>query len=73
MKNSKKIQNIENPLLAFFSAKTGLDWQKKSEKKILVQNSVHTRPVEENSEKKLAKKFKTLKNLFLALFLARTG
>ena len=43
------------------------------EKKILVPNSVHTRPSKENSKKKLAKKFKKLKNFFLALFLARTG
>ena len=38
------------------------------EKKILDLNSVHTRPVEGNSEKKKAKKFKELKKLFSALF-----
>ena len=40
--------------------------------KILVPNSVHSRPGQENSEK-IAKKLKQLKNLFLALFLAKTG
>ena len=43
------------------------------EKKILVPNSVHTRPRKENSEKKLVKKYKKLKNFFPTLFLARTG
>ena len=42
-------------------------------KKILVLNSVHTRPGQENSEKKIAKKFKKLKNLIPALFPGKTG
>ena len=42
------------------------------EKKNLVPNSVHTRPRIENSEKN-SKNIKKLKNLFLALFLAKTG
>ena len=41
-------------------------------KKILASNSVHTRPVEGNSEKK-PKKFEKLKKPFPALFLAKTG
>ena len=45
----------------------------KREQKILVPNSVHTRPGEENSEKKIEKKSKKLKNAILALFLAKTG
>jgi len=45
---------------------------RESEKKILVPNSVHTRPGQENSEKN-SKKIKKLKNLFLVLFLAKTG
>ena len=51
----------------------GGDRPKKRKKKILVPNSVHTWPREENSEKKIAKKFKKLKNHFPALFLAKTG
>ena len=39
-------------------------------KKILVPNSVHTRPGQENFEKKTKKKSK---NLFPELFLAKTG
>ena len=41
-------------------------------KKILVPNSVHTRPGQENF-KKIEKKIKKLKNLFLELFLAKIG
>ena len=43
-----------------------------SEKKILVPNSVHTRPVQENSEKN-RKKIIKFKNLFLVLVLAKMG
>ena len=32
----------------------------KSENKILLQNSVHTRPGQENSDKKIVKKFEKL-------------
>ena len=41
-------------------------------KKILVPNFVHTWPGEENSEND-SKKIHKLKNLILALFLAKTG
>jgi len=44
----------------------------KEEKKLLVPNSVHTRPEDENSENN-RKKIKKLKSLFPALFLAKTG
>ena len=44
----------------------------KKRKKILVPNSVHTRPELENSKKNSKKIQKTKKNLFLALFLANT-
>ena len=57
--------------MALFSAKTGLDRREK-EKKSLVPNFVYTRPGEENSEKN-SKKIQKSKNLFLALFIARTG
>ena len=46
-------------------------WAKK-EKKILLPNSVPTRPGHENSEKN-RKKIQKVKNLFPALFLAKTG
>ena len=39
--------------------------------KILVPNSIHTRPGQENSEKN-RKTIKKIKNLFLALFLGKT-
>ena len=42
------------------------------EKKNLVPNSVHTNP-DKKIPKKIAKKFKKLKNLLPALFLAKTG
>ena len=44
----------------------------KEGKKILHPNSIHTRPGQENS-KKIEKKIRKLKNLFPALFLAKTG
>ena len=43
------------------------------EKKILVPNSVHTRPGQENSERNGQKIKKKLKNPFPALVLAETG
>ena len=43
---------------------------REKEKNILVPNSVHTRPEQENSEK-LDKKIKILKKPFPALFLAK--
>ena len=42
-------------------------------KRILDPNSAHTRPGGDNSEKKIAKKIKKLKNNFTKLFLAKTG
>ena len=42
-------------------------------KNILVPNSVHTRPGQENFEKNRKKKSKKLKNLFPELFLAKMG
>ena len=47
--------------------------QESGKKKKLFLNSIHTRPVQGNSEKKKAKKFKKLKKPFPALFLAKTG
>ena len=46
--------------------------QAQKERKNLDPNSVHTRPGQENYEKN-RKKIKKLKNLFPALFLAKTG
>ena len=43
------------------------------DKRILNPNSAHTRPGGENSEKKIAKKFKKLKNNFPVLLFAKTG
>ena len=45
---------------------------RETEKKILVLNSIRTKPEQENFKKK-AKKIKKLKNLFPALFFAKTG
>ena len=43
------------------------------EKKKIVPNTVPTRPELENSKKKIAKKFKKLKNIILALFIPKLG
>ena len=69
----KKIQKIKKPLSSIIYSLNGIRLAEKERKKILVPSSVHTRPRQENYEKKIAKKFKKLKkNLILALFLAKT-
>jgi len=60
----KKIQKeiakkFKNLFPALFLAKTGDEIGRESEKKILVPNSVHTRPGQENSEKNSKKNSKT--------------
>ena len=50
----------------------GLDRPRKGKKKIIVPNLAHSRRGQENS-KKIAKKFKKLKNPFLTIFLAKMG
>ena len=56
-----------------FLFKTGWAWARKRKKNLFL-NSVHTRPVQGNSEKKKkVKKFKKLKKPFPALFFAKTG
>ena len=50
-KIAKKFKNLKNPFLELFLAKTERDRPKKRKKKILLPNSVHTRPGDENSEK----------------------
>ena len=43
------------------------------DKRILDPNFAHAQPGGQNSEKKMAKKFKKLKNDFPELFLPKTG
>ena len=58
--------------MALFLAKTGWDRPKKRQKNFSPEfRSYPTR--ERKFQKKTAKKFKQLKNLFLALFFAKTG
>ena len=45
---------------------------RESDKTILDPNSAHSRPGSANFEKKIAKKFKKLKNIFPGIFLAKT-
>ena len=72
-KNSKKNQKIKKPLSGnIFTQNRMRLAEKEREKKNLVPNSVHTRPGQENSEKN-SKKNQKIKNLFLVLFLAKTG
>ena len=52
-KNSKKIRKIIKPLPGIIFSQNGMRKAEKSENKILLQNSVHTRPVKENSEKNI--------------------
>ena len=67
----KKLKNWKTSFRRYFyTNRDEIRWERV--KKILVPNSVHTRPGQENSEinRKIFKKFK---NLFLALFFAKTG
>ena len=66
-KKKKKLKNLKNPFLALFLAKTERDRLKK-EKKILVPNSVHTRPRQENSKKNSKKSQKIKKPLSNIIF-----
>ena len=72
-KNSKKIQKIRKLNFGIISIQNGLRESKNETKEILVPNSIPTLAGQEYSEKKIAKIFKKLKNLFPALFLAKTG
>ena len=72
IKKSKKIQKIKKVNSDIISIQDGLGEAKTDKKKNLFLNSVHTRPVQGNSEKK-PKKFKKLKKPFPALFLAKMG
>ena len=54
------------------SIQTGMRLAEK-EKNILVPNSVAPRPWIKNSQKKIAKKFKKLKNIIPALSLSKPG
>ena len=69
-KIEKKIKKIKKSLSRIIYCQNGRRMAVKERKKILVPNSVHTRSGDENSEKKKEKK---LKNLFPALFIAKTG
>ena len=71
-KRAKKFKKQKNLFPALFLAKTGWDRPRKG-KKILVPNSVHTRPRQENSKKNSKKIKKTKKNLFPTIFLSKTG
>ena len=57
-KNSKKIQKNKKVTSGIISIKNGLREAKKEIKKNLVLNSVHSKPGQENSKKKLQKNSK---------------
>ena len=72
-KIAKKLEKLKKPHSDINFSQNGMrQIDREREKKNLLPNSVHTRPRQENS-KKIAKKLKKLKNLFLILFLATTG
>ena len=73
IKHSKNIQKIKKVNSDIISIQNWLGEADKKKKKNLLLNSVHTRPVQVNSKKKKAKKYKKLKKPFPALFLAKTG
>ena len=71
-KNSKIIQKIKKFLYGFISRQNRMEKAEKDRKKKLSLRFVLTRTVIENS-KKIVKKFKKLKNTFMASFKANIG
>ena len=71
-KNRKKIQKIKNPLSGIIFSQNEIRLAKKETKKFKSRIPLIHGPGKE-IPKKIAKKFKKLKNLILALFLAKTG
>ena len=71
-KNSKKIQKIKEHHYGFFSSQNRLEKAEKEGKYKLWFRSLPTRPIIENS-KKIAKKFKILKNTITYSFHAKIG
>ena len=69
-KNSKKIQKTKQYLYGFISCQNRLEKAEKEKKYKLSFHSFPTRRVIENS-KKIAKKFKKLKNTVMAPFQAK--
>ena len=70
-KNSKKIWKMKKHRYGFFSSQNGMRQAYNERKKIFSFWSIPTRPVIGNS-KKIAKKFKKLKNIITASFQAKT-
>ena len=67
----KKLKNWKTSFRRyFFTNRDEIRWER--EKKNLVPNPVHTRPGQKIL-KKIEKEIKKLKNLFAALFIAKTG
>ena len=71
-KNSKKLHKIKKTSFWHYSQPKLDEIGREREKKILVPNSVYTRPGSK-IPKKIAKKFKKSKNLFPTIFRAKTG
>ena len=71
-KNSSKIKKIKKHHSSFISSQIGLGKDEKVSKKKLSFQSFHPN-LESRIPKKIAKKFKKIKNIILALFLAKPG
>ena len=71
-KNSKKIEKIKKPLSDIIFSQNGMRQAEKEKKKFQSRIPFMLDPGK-NIPKKIFKKIKKLKNLFPALFLAKTG
>ena len=71
-KNSKKIEKIKKPLSDIIFSQNGMRQAEKEKKKILLPNSVHTRPRQENSEKN-SKKTEKIRNLLSEFIFSVNG
>ena len=71
-KNSKKIQKIKKPFSRIIFCQNRMRWAEKVRKKFYSRILLIIDP-SKKIKKKIAKNFKKLKNLFLVIFLAKTG
>ena len=71
-KIAKKLKKLKKTSFRHYFLPKRDEIGRERKKKILLPNSVHIRPGQENSEKNRKKKVKKLKNLFPTLFLAKT-
>ena len=72
-KNSKRIQKVKKPLSGIIFSQNGMRLAEKEKKKILVPNSVHSRPGHENSVRNRKKRNQNIKKPHSDIIFSQTG